>query len=126
MDRKIERKKKNWIGKAIVILLFAAAILAYMWIPSVHDLYNEIARMFTSGDFIVVRTFVESDFTIYCCAASGVSADFCQCKPFWMVAGGDSFMVERDGRRDRLLLYCSDFRPRRGGKDYQQSRVKAD
>ena len=60
MDRKIERKKKNWIGKAIVILLFAAAILAYMWIPSVHDLYNEIARMFTSGDFIVVRKFVES------------------------------------------------------------------
>lgn len=60
MDRKIERKKKNWIGKAIVILLFAAAILAYMWIPSVYDLYNEIARMFTSGDFIVVRKFVES------------------------------------------------------------------
>lgn len=60
MDRKIERKKKNWIGKAIVILLFAAAILAYMWIPSVHDLYDEIARMFTSGDFIVVRKFVES------------------------------------------------------------------
>lgn len=60
MDRKIERKKKNWIGKAIVILLFAAAILAYMWVPPVHDLYNEIARMFTSGDFIVVRKFVES------------------------------------------------------------------
>ena len=60
MDKKTEQKKKNWIGKAIVILLFAAAILAYMWVPSVHDLYNEIARMFTSGDFTVVREFVES------------------------------------------------------------------
>lgn len=60
MNKKIEQKKKNWIGKAVVILLFAAAILAYMWIPSVHELYNEIARMFTSGDFTVVREFVES------------------------------------------------------------------
>ena len=25
-----------------------------------HDLYNEIARMFASGDFTVVRNFVES------------------------------------------------------------------
>ena len=60
MDKKIEHKKKSWLGKATIILLFALAILAYMWIPSVHELYNEIARMFTSGDFTVVREFVES------------------------------------------------------------------
>ena len=60
MNKKIKKKKKNWIGKAAIILLFAVAILAYMWVPSVHKLYNEIARMFTSGDFTVVREFVES------------------------------------------------------------------
>lgn len=60
MDKKTGLNNKKRIGKAIVILLFAAAILAYMWVPSVHDLYNEIARMFTSGDFTAVRKFVES------------------------------------------------------------------
>lgn len=65
----MEHKKKNWIGKAIIMLLFAAAILAYIWIPSVHDLYNEIARMFTSGDFTVVRNFVES-YGMYAAAVS--------------------------------------------------------
>lgn len=60
MNEKTEQKKRNWIGKAIVILLFAAAILAYIWIPSVHELYHEIVRMFTGGDFTVVREFVES------------------------------------------------------------------
>ena len=69
MDRKMEHKKKNRIGKAIIILLFAAAILAYIWIPSVHDLYNEIARMFTSGDFTAVRNFVES-YGMYAAAVS--------------------------------------------------------
>lgn len=65
----MEHKKKNWIGKVIIMLLFAAAILAYIWIPSVHDLYNEIARMFTSGDFTVVRNFVES-YGMYAAAVS--------------------------------------------------------
>lgn len=60
MEKKTEQKKKNWIGKAVIILLFAVAVLAYLWIPSVHDLYHEIAWMFTSGDFTLVREFVES------------------------------------------------------------------
>ncbi len=60
MEKKTEQKKKNWIGKSVIILLFAAAVLAYLWIPSVHDLYHEIAWMFTSGDFTLVREFVES------------------------------------------------------------------
>lgn len=59
-DGKENRKeKKNWIGKAVIILLFAVAVLAYLWIPS-DDLYHEIAWMFTSGDFTLVREFVES------------------------------------------------------------------
>lgn len=60
MEKKTEQKKNGLIGKAVVILLFAAAVLAYFLIPSVHALYNEIARMFSSGDFTVVREFVES------------------------------------------------------------------
>lgn len=59
MDKKTE-KKKNWAGKAAVILALAAAILAYFFVPSVHELYDKIARMFASGDFTVVREFVES------------------------------------------------------------------
>ena len=60
MEKKTEQKKKNWIGKAVINLLFAVAVLAYLCIPSVHDLYNEIAWMLTSGDFTLVREFVES------------------------------------------------------------------
>lgn len=48
------------MGKAVIILLFVSAALAYFFIPSVHDMYNEIARMFSSGDFTVVREFVAS------------------------------------------------------------------
>lgn len=69
MNKKTEQKKRNWIGKSIVILLFAASILAYMWIPSVHELYNKIVRMFTSGDFTVLREFVES-YGVYAAAVS--------------------------------------------------------
>lgn len=60
MEKNREQKKKGFIGKAVIILLFAAAVLAYFFIPSVHDMYHEIVRMFSSGDFTVVREFVES------------------------------------------------------------------
>ncbi len=55
-----KQKKTGWLGKAIVVLLLAAAVLAYFFVPPVHDGYNRIARMFASGDFTVVREFVES------------------------------------------------------------------
>ncbi len=55
-----KQKKTGWLGKAIVVLLLAAAVLAYFFVPPVHDGYNRIARMFASGDFAVVREFVES------------------------------------------------------------------
>ena len=114
MDKKTEQKKKNWIGKAVIILLFAAAILAYMWVPSVHSLYNEIARMFSSGDFTVVRKFVES-YGTYAAAVSfalmilqSIAAPL---PAFLLVAGGNPFMVKRNGRGDGLFLHCKDFRP---------------
>ncbi|MGL4730435.1 MAG: TVP38/TMEM64 family protein, partial [Clostridium sp.] len=53
-------KKKSWIGKGIIILLFLASILSYIFIPAVKSLVNEILVMFSSGDFTVVRSFVES------------------------------------------------------------------
>lgn len=56
----MEKKKINWAGKVIVILLFAAAVLVYALVPQVHDLIQRIWNMFASGDFTVVREFVES------------------------------------------------------------------
>lgn len=56
----MEKKKINWTGKVIVVVLFAAAVLAYMLVPEVHELIQRIVKMFASGDFTEVRKFVES------------------------------------------------------------------
>lgn len=53
-------KKNKWIGKVVVLILIAAAVLAYFFVPSVHQGMNHITKMFYSGDFHVVRQFVES------------------------------------------------------------------
>ena len=54
------KKKNNWIGKVIVIACIVAAILCYMFVPSVNKSFNTIAKMFYSGDFTVMREFVAS------------------------------------------------------------------
>lgn len=56
----MEKKNVKWGGKIFVILLLVAAVLAYFFIPSVHDTYDNIVKMFASGDFSVVKEFVQS------------------------------------------------------------------
>jgi uncharacterized membrane protein YdjX (TVP38/TMEM64 family) len=60
MEEEFLKKKKKWIGKAVVIIIAIAAILAYVLIPSVKQGFYAIIKMFSSGDFTVVRAFVGS------------------------------------------------------------------
>jgi uncharacterized membrane protein YdjX (TVP38/TMEM64 family) len=54
------KSKNKWLGKVIIIVILVAAIAAYYAIPSVKTTMNKIFAAFASGDFTVVREFVES------------------------------------------------------------------
>ena len=56
----MEKKKSKWIGKIILLALLVAALLSYFLIPSVNETFHSIIKMFSSGDFTVVREFVAS------------------------------------------------------------------
>lgn len=56
----IGKKKSKWIGKIILLALLVAALLSYFLIPSVNETFHSIIKMFSSGDFTVVREFVAS------------------------------------------------------------------
>ena len=53
-------KKKKWVTQIVILALFVAAVVMYFFIPSVNKRFNSILKMFASGDFKVLRTFVES------------------------------------------------------------------
>lgn len=53
-------KKRKWVTKVVMLAFFVAAVLMYFFIPSVNKNFNSILKMFASGDFKVLRTFVES------------------------------------------------------------------
>lgn len=54
------KSSKKWIKKAAVLLILLAVLLSYYCIPAVHAGVQKIVRMFASGDFTVVKEFVES------------------------------------------------------------------
>ena len=56
----MEKKKNNWVGKIVVIILIAVSIGSYYVFPSVKHVMNQVFKMFASGDFTVVRDFVAS------------------------------------------------------------------
>ena len=56
----MEKKKSKWIGKIILLALLVAALLSYFLIPSVNETFHSIIKMFSRGDFTVVREFVAS------------------------------------------------------------------
>ena len=56
----MENKKTKWTGKIVIVLLAVLAALAYYFIPAVHQTIQDILAAFASGDFTVVREFVES------------------------------------------------------------------
>lgn len=67
----MEKKNKKWLGKIIVVALILIALLAYKFVPSVHDGFDKIANMFYSGDFTIVKEFVAS-YGAYAAAVSFV------------------------------------------------------
>ena len=54
------KKKRNWTKKAVILVVIAAAVLAYYLIPAVKGNVNQILRMFVSGEFTVGTDFVAS------------------------------------------------------------------
>ena len=66
---KQETKKTKWGGKIALILVVLLAFLAYQFIPAINQTMNKVLAAFASGDFTVVRDFVES-YGIYAAAVS--------------------------------------------------------
>ncbi len=56
----MENKKTKWTGKLVLILVALVALLVYMLVPGVKAWFGEVLAMFATGDFTVVREFVES------------------------------------------------------------------
>ena len=56
----MDRKTKSWAGKAVIAAAAAAALAIYYFVPSVNRTMNTVLAAFASGDFTVVREFVES------------------------------------------------------------------
>nr|WP_312216163.1 TVP38/TMEM64 family protein [Clostridioides sp.] len=54
------KKNKSWTGKIITVALILIVVLVYFFVPSVNLVMNNIFKMFASGDFTVVKQFVES------------------------------------------------------------------
>ncbi len=53
-----EEKKIHWGSKIAVLAFFAALILAYVCIPSVHEWVNTVLVMFKTGNFADMRAFI--------------------------------------------------------------------
>lgn len=56
----MENKKSNKTGKIFLGIIIIIAAASYLFVPSVKKMMHDILKMFASGDFTVVRKFVES------------------------------------------------------------------
>lgn len=56
----VQSKRSKNIQRAVILLLIVAAVICYLFIPSVKTVVDEIVRMFSTGDFAVVEEFVAS------------------------------------------------------------------
>jgi uncharacterized membrane protein YdjX (TVP38/TMEM64 family) len=54
------KKKKDRNSKILVVFLLAATFLSYLFVPDIKESFNNIFKMFASGDFTVVKEFVAS------------------------------------------------------------------
>ena len=121
-------KKTKRIQQIIVLVLIAAAIASYFLVEPVKTTLDQIFSMFATGDFAVVKDFVES-YGPYAMAVSafpiidGTTASFfdhlCKCKSVWMVAGSDSILEQCNGGRRFMFLACQSAGKRGSGKDHQ-------
>lgn len=56
----LEKKQSKRIGKIVLLVIIVLTLLAYFLIPPVNETFHTIIKMFSSGDFTVVREFVAS------------------------------------------------------------------
>lgn len=55
-----EKTVKKWMKRMVLSVVIAVAVFGYYCVPSVHDGMNRILQMFATGDFTVVKEFVQS------------------------------------------------------------------
>lgn len=55
-----QETKKKWGGKIVLVVVIVAAVLIYYFVPAVNQTMKKVFAAFASGDFTVVREFVES------------------------------------------------------------------
>ena len=55
-----KNRKGRLVGKAVIAAAAIAVLLCYFAVPGVREAFNNIGRMFASGDFMVIREFVDS------------------------------------------------------------------
>lgn len=67
--KETEPVNNNKKGKIVLAAAIAAALICCFAIPGVRAAVNEIIRMFNTGDFMVIREFVES-YGVYAAAVS--------------------------------------------------------
>lgn len=56
----MERKQSKWVGKVVLLAVVFIVACTYFFVPSVKSMVHSIIKMFSSGDFTVVREFVAS------------------------------------------------------------------
>ena len=54
----IEKKKKPWIGRLIVVGLVVLCLILYFMVPSIHEWVNSVISMFKSGNFDEMKAFI--------------------------------------------------------------------
>lgn len=64
-----EKERFRRLKKGLLLLVFAALVLAYLFIPQVKTGMTSVFRMFSGGDFTVLKEFVAS----YGAYAAGIS-----------------------------------------------------
>ena len=122
-------KKTKRIQQIIVLVLIAAAIASYFLVEPVKTTLDQIFSMFATGDFAVVKDFVES-YGPYAMAVSALLMIFQSLMaplPAFLitfananlVAGSDSILEQCNGGRRFMFLACQSAGKRGSGKDHQ-------
>lgn len=53
-----EKKKGNWAGRIVILVLFLAALGVYFAVPQVHEWVNKVIVMFQTGNFDDMHAFI--------------------------------------------------------------------
>ena len=56
----MDLKRKKLLSKLAVVFVLVLVVCSYFFVPSVKSTFNNVFSMFATGDFSVVREFVES------------------------------------------------------------------